>query len=1416
MSFNFAPNWKSAKYTLAVKGDEGNDYTVEIHRDTYDKWVSGSNTLVGSTRDSIVTSWDPSDKDEYSPFVFSQTTLAIYDGGEAVASDLIGAINEVEDLFLIVVRDGDDLKWIGKIDPEGITFDEDGPVQLQIIAADGLGRLDNTGYNLDENGLRADSEVVSLMSIVADILNDTGFGLDSYVSTSFYPKVTPSLGATDNPLENIYIDKLAFLTDDGKGTRSAVSKLTVLRTICQAFGIKCFQADGAWHLIQANHLHVSSYRRWRYDSTGTGKIANGENIGSGTRAVSPSGVDYEDVTPSVTPTNEDRERTTSTASFLTGYNSVEVQYKHGPVNIWRSSRFEPLTREEAESMLGGTYPWDTTGGASIYPFFDGSSGMGVNVVDANPADVSGYSIVSSGIVNATDAGGGEWDFISAGGVAEQTTPTISSLAELGLAFQVFGLTGSENPPRQRVGDDWVAIQVVHNGSSTQYLSATDTGDFTWGATENWILLENFVEKNGWVSKKFGDIEALPSDGSVTVRLGPIIHDETGAGELIWSKAVWDNVELVPVLADGTQNNTATSSINYISRTNPRPRSLPVMIGDGPTVYNRGTMFVGPFKINGVTGNWEESTSGHSGASTGDNHFDVLGRAILTSTNAIRRVHSASYPNIGHILTPLDVLSRDGSLYPAWRVDLNWTREFSSGSWYKSDENGFTDDLVTGIDNGTGSAGDFGRGMSGDSSFLFSQMEQVFNSENSKRLTRTTESIPAGATTADVDVEVISQALLNSNDTIVMISPDLSVYKLKLTQDQPAGAATLYFDDPANPGSNYDFPVDVPSGANIFLADDDTLTLVRLGEQGFKVTVLGQPLGKVDGAQSGTLTQLTVKDWIVSVPSGTTIALDDGTELTLSADVNPSDTTIYFNSTSVNASDDEEVVSGSLADLSVTAAQVAINVSDISGNTGNISVNSGNISTNVTNISTNNGGILANTGLINVESGRIDLQIERSEDSIGVITSASSGTTLTLSGGINDDLFDGDSVLIIDKSTGTIQKREVASDAAQFATSFTVTSAVTVAVDDVVHYGVVAGLRVDFDGISVLNTHLKSNWNGVVNSSGVITTPGTTGWIITNQGNAEFNNVSIRGELDVSDIVGDLTVTDGSIIVNMDDTVTGATKLPLSFYDENGATDVLTWSYNPYVTNIDWVMYNSNEAGVLIFQAQNSGSNQADLSLWPAGLTTITNSVSWVEANDSLIINGSVFSGDQDDRFALMSMGKPSYYEYHLAGYGTSSFYTKTSNTTVANTVTKTSLIGTGSGTNTIPADALATGSTIRVTAGGAYSSSAGNTLNLTIDIDGTTVFSRPVSFSSAVSGYGWTFDSLVTVRSDTTAISSGSLIYNDSTGGQLSANNTTTTTTISSVSGGTSVVTLNATWTTADASSSVTCSNLNIEVHRAN
>ena len=182
----------------------------------------------------------------------------------------------------------------------------------------------------------------------------------------------------------------------------------------------------------------------------------------------------------------------------------------------------------------------------------------------------------------------------------------------------------------------------------------------------------------------------------------------------------------------------------------------------------------------------------------------------------------------------------------------------------------------------------------------------------------------------------------------------------------------------------------------------------------------------------------------------------------------------------------------------------------------------------------------------------------------------------------------------------------------------------------------------------------------------------------------------------------------------------------------------------------------------------------------------------------------------------MSMGKPSYYEYHLAGYGTSSFYTKTSNTTVANTVTKTSLIGTGSGTNTIPADALATGSTIRVTAGGAYSSSAGNTLNLTIDIDGTTVFSRPVSFSSAVSGYGWTFDSLVTVRSDTTAISSGSLIYNDSTGGQLSANNTTTTTTISSVSGGTSVVTLNATWTTADASSSVTCSNLNIEVHRAN
>ena len=1403
--FDLTSTFKSAKYNYSFTGDKGNIYNVDIHEFDYDNTVSGLNSIELSGRGAVQTRWSHSGEDEYSPLLTSSTTLTLFDTGEALAGDLIGGLDDVEDKYLLVIRQTSSIKWIGRIDPEAINFREDGPVVLSITASDGLGRLDKEPYIVDFTGTGPVSGVESFTSILSEILDTTGFDLDYYVSSSFYPKTDPVLAATDNPLENTYVDRINFTSDDD--AQGAVSKLSVLKAVCTTWGAKIFQADGAWHITQVNHLSASSYRRWRYDTDGVAKIvdSHASNV-------------YEDISPRVTFSDNTLVRTFSNASFLKGHSASVVKYAHGPVQVLRFPGFDPVSAEDAKLYWGGEYSWSRNGTAKLDNVEAGDWGMRIDTVDGDVSGTTGYDPLTVwAIAGNGDDTSGSFTTLIGGNTSSQTSDTIPSGTVLNLEVDVQVRRDDANTNEVYSPPGSVLIQVKHTGATTQYLHQDGFQSVSWSTTPNWMVFggaalggsSSQLFLNQWTSILL-KMEALDSDGTLTMTLGPYIEDSATPKA---DYAIYGTAQLNPNLPDGTLNYRATNTVNYISRSKPNFKETMTTMGDGPTSLNRGAMFTSTSKAD-LTADWEESTSGHSGTDTNEDHALVLGRAILTSMNKVRRIHSSAYPGHTSILTPLDVLSR-GYIMPTWELSVNWIPEFSEGSWYHADENSFTDDLEVGLYEGTEGSRSL-NAMSDQVGFTLNQLSQTFFSENSKRITVTTEDIVAGATTADVDVEAIGEALLNNDDQVILIGYDLSLHRLNLTQDQASGDTTLYFDDPDNPGSNYDFPLNIPAGASIFYGDKEMLTLARLGEQGFKVTVLGAALGLVDGAQSGTLTQLTVSDWIASVPSGTTIALDDGTELTLSADANPNDTTIYFNSTSVNASDNEEVVSGSRADLSVTAAQVAINVSDISGNTGNISVNSGNISTNVTNISTNDGEILANTGLINVESGRIDLQIERSGDRIGVITSASSGATLTLSGGINDDLFDGDSVLIIDKSTGTIQKREVASDAAQSATSFTVTSAVTVAVDDVVYYGSVAGLRVDFDGISVLNTHLKSNWNGVVNSSGVITTPGTAGWIITNQGNAEFNNVSIRGELDVSDIVGDLTVTDGSIIVNMDDTVTAATKLPLSFYDENGATDVLTWSYNPYVTNIDWVMYNSNEAGVFIFQAQNSGSNQADLSLWPAGLTTITNSVSWVEANDSLIINGSVFSGDQDDRFALMSMGKPSYYEYHLAGYGTSSFYTKTSNTTVANTVTKTSLIGTGSGTNTIPADALATGSTIRVTAGGAYSSSAGNTLNLTIDIDGTTVFSRPVSFSSAVSGYGWTFDSLVTVRSDTTAISSGSLIYNDSTGGQLSANNTTTTTTISSVSGGTSVVTLNATWTTANASSSVTCSNLNIEVHRAN
>jgi len=727
------------------------------------------------------------------------------------------------------------------------------------------------------------------------------------MSSSFYPKAMyslPSDGVNSNPLEYIYANKYHFR--DVKGINDGVAAWSIaaqevlssqgfldpgdideddrpisihsaLVGLLKSFGLRIVQQDGTWHIIQCNHLaKATTYKRWKYDSTGAA-------IGD---------PNYEDVTSGLSISNITVARTRSRVSTLPSYSSSVVTYAHGSSNMIRLGQFGNITK--ARGAYSTTYPW-TAGNASLSARADrdgGFSGWQIADVNEDPTQKTGFTRIDDfpGVFNFNDSSGSFTTSIG-GRTASQTTNIESQSGDkLNLQFEVFvapkgvtvgsfDLLGRETP--EISGDAFVAVQVKLNTSTPRYLELIEPRAGEWTTTPTWMSW-SWLSLQNWNSI-FVTSNAVPSDATITVTLGPVFD---GKGNQAGS-CYYQNVALYPVVSDSAISFTATSYVNYIDRSDPRPRQHSVKFGDGPTGYTSGALYTASNR-SAFTADWEEvlnsggSASGHSGADTNEEIAVVLGRAILKSTNRIRTVHDRAFNGAGQILLPLDVII-DGSRYAPHSLDANWVEEYSSGSWIKLDENGFSDDLETGIKSGGSSLSSWGRGTGYNSGLVLNGLQQSFISDNSKRITRTTAAIPAGNATASVAVEEIAEPLLNDNDTIVIISPTLEWYRVKITQDQLATATEIFFDDPENPGSNFDFPNRIPAGANIFVADDELLTLVRTGAQGFAVSVLGQDLGTVNEGSgvSASYTDIDVTDWTTTVRAGSTIEVQqtDGSYVT---------------------------------------------------------------------------------------------------------------------------------------------------------------------------------------------------------------------------------------------------------------------------------------------------------------------------------------------------------------------------------------------------------------------------------------------------------------------------------------------------------------------------------------------------------
>lgn len=1139
----------TTKYYHEFEGEDGATYQWQIR----ERGFSGTAlSLTASSLDHCETSWKMEGKDEYGPIMGSETSISFFDNSlNDVLDDLTSGTNFDfnRDYALAITRNGS-LQWIGYMETPDVSVDEEGPTRISLTATDGLGRLKKFAYaDTDGNPF---SGRARLTTIIAELLgpqdddlsvsreNGVEFGSGFYTACQIYPGTT--LNSNDDPLYNIYIDRLGLAASRGSnGDLVAATKLDALKMILSTFGLRISYSEGYYHIYNPHLYHgTSSFNRWAYYSNGSQQSATPSSF-----------------THRVTPANETIERTRGTIRQLQQYNGVSVQHSHELAVVFQQPDFTPASstgpgergRSDALKWIRGNLT-----NVKLRPG-DGEEDFAgfVATVESTPLPLTTSAITS-------DVGTNYWKQESLG------TYRTGNAFDCAWEFKVLpDQGGTSGTASNRDPEFMVALQVRLNATNgdVYYLSFDDAGGTTasWGSANAaaWMVYEADTissKVGGVVSQKF-TTDTMPADGTIEIRLGPVIEaavrsDSGGTTRRATEGILWDNVQFYAAVGDGEYRNDMTITTNFLEgrRDEENIKVITTQLGDGPNDDSRGSMTYSD-DISDRTTDW--AVGAHSSA-TGERIDEVVCRTVLKSTNLPRRLHQASYETIGSILYPQKSINRSGSSYPALSVAIDWRTQSAEGSWYKTSETTFTDDIVTQIESVPRGSTYSGSGTSMLESSTLTRLTKSFFSDQARKIATTSEGIPAGNGTDSVNVEQMPEPLLNAGDRIVLIAPDLSFYKLEITQDQPADATELFFADPestSDPKDNFDFPREVLSGASIYVYEEDLLTLVRAGEQGFAVTVLGGNLGLVNQTTSGNLNQLAVDEWVTTIKTGNTVEIQQTggsfVSVRLTQDAPRGSTTIYF--------DDPNEIAGT---------SIALDVTD--------------------------GDRISPTGSVGradftVTADAITSYISTDGDLVATIdTAAETGTNVSTDTTLTSTLKAGDTVYFHGANTGRVFKRTVATVTGS---DFTITSAFggddIVAAGDYVFGGTLVGMRIDADGVDFVNTHIKSdNYDGTIDSSGIITANGTTGWAITKSGEAEFANLTVRGTL--STLEGTIGVGDSGVFsraVTAGEIKIDADGLSL-IYDRADSTSV------PIATEITFDNENGSDTVTLGFAASDSG------------------------------------------------------------------------------------------------------------------------------------------------------------------------------------------------------------------------------------
>jgi hypothetical protein len=160
-------------------------------------------------------------------------------------------------------------------------------------------------------------------------------------------------------------------------------------------------------------------------------------------------------------------------------------------------------------------------------------------------------------------------------------------------------------------------------------------------------------------------------------------------------------------------------------------------------------------------------------------------------------------------------------------------------------------------------------------------------------------------------------------------------------------------------------------------------------------------------------------------------------------------------------------------------------------------------------------------------------------------------------------------------------------------------------------------------------------------------------------------------------------------------------------------------------------------------------------------------------------------------------------------------FTQTTTTTVANTTTETSILGTGVGTKTLPAAFLVAGKTVRVRIEGYVSNLATPTIQIKIKLGATIILdTTAVTMTTITGSMRFKVEGTLTCRTtgaSGTIFSQGDVKYFSiaSTANNIDMVNTTTTTIDTTAS---QAIDVTCTWGTANASNTISSTNTTIEI----